>query len=148
MALNPFVLRDNEWKEKRIEVAIGMTQNKLKAIFPLIDDVAKKCVNFIKDELNESPKRAFDARDLCVRYTCECVSTCIFAIDGGSFDQKDSVIIKMADKMIRSISGEFLNSKFSLNWTELFRFCKKPSSEKNDARRCPRILRWFDGSSD
>lgn len=104
MALNPFVMRDDEWKEKRTEVAVGMTQNKLKSIYPLIDDVARKFSQYITRELAENPKKTFNARDICVRYTCDTVATCIFAIDGGSFAKNDSEIIRMADKMIRSIS--------------------------------------------
>lgn len=104
MALNPFVMKDEEWKEKRTEVAVGMTQNKLKSIYPLIEDVAMKFSRYIQQELQKNPKKCFDARDICVRYTCDSVSTCIFAIDGGSFAKDDSEIIKMADKMIRSIS--------------------------------------------
>ena len=104
MALNPFVMKDDEWKEKRTEVAIGMTQNKLKSIYPLIEDVAMKFSDYIKEKIEKDPRQSFDARDACVRYTCDCVSTCIFAIDGGSFKNEQSEIIKMADKMIRSIS--------------------------------------------
>lgn len=104
MALNPFVMRDDEWKEKRTEVAVGMTQNKLKSIFPLIEDVAEKFSTYLNNELLKDPTKSFDARDICVRYTCDSVSTCIFAIDGGSFVDGESEIIKMADKMIRSIS--------------------------------------------
>lgn len=104
MALNPFVMRDDEWKEKRTEVASGMTQNKLKSVFPLIEDVADKFVMYIRKELKTNPQKSFNARDICVRYTCDTVATCIFAIDGGSFAKDDSEIIKMGDKMIRSIS--------------------------------------------
>lgn len=104
MALNPFVMKDDEWKQKRTEVAVGMTQNKLKAIFPLIENVAKNFSVYIKKELEQEKKKLFDARDICVRYTCDTVSTCIFAIDGGSFAKEESEIIKMANKMIRSIS--------------------------------------------
>lgn len=104
MALNPFVMKDEEWKEKRTEVAVGMTQNKLKAMYPLIEDVAINCSSYIQKKVVKNPRHTFDARDLCVRYTCDCVSTCIFAIDGGSFAEGTSEIIKMGDKMIRSIS--------------------------------------------
>lgn len=104
MALNPFVMKDDEWKEKRTEVAVGMTQNKLRAIFPLIEDVARKFSDYIGNELEKDSEKSFDARNICVRYTCDTVATCIFAIDGGSFTKEDSQIIKMGDKMIRSIS--------------------------------------------
>ena len=104
MALNPFVLKDDDWKEKRTEVAVGMTQNKLKAIFPLIEDVARNFSDYIGKEIAKCPNKSFEARNICVRYTCDTVATCIFAIDGGSFATEDSQIIKMGDKMIRSIS--------------------------------------------
>src|SRR5690349_20808068 len=97
-------MKDDDWKEKRTEVAVGMTQNKLKSIFPLIEDVAEKFAAYITKEIEGNTKKTFDARDLCVRHTCDSVSTFIFAIDGGGFTQNESEIIKMADKMTRSIS--------------------------------------------
>lgn len=104
MALNPFVMRDEEWKEKRTEVATGMTQNKLKSMFPLVHDVGKKFADYLKAELKQNPEKSFDSREICVRYTCDTVSSCIFGIDGGSFTKKESEIISMGNKMIRSIS--------------------------------------------
>lgn len=104
MALNPFVMRDEEWKLKRAEVSVGMTPNKLKSISPLIDNVAEKFSAYIRKEIGRNPRKSFNARDICIRYTCECVSECIFAIDSGSFEKDDSKVIAMADKMIRSIS--------------------------------------------
>nr|AHJ10935.1 cytochrome P450 6FW1 [Chironomus kiiensis] len=104
MALNPFVMRDEEWKEKRTEVASGMTQNKLKSMFPLVQDVGKRFAEYIKLELNRNQLKSFDSREISVRYTCDTVSSCIFGIDGGSFTKKESEIISMGNKMIRSIS--------------------------------------------
>ncbi|CAG9808086.1 unnamed protein product [Chironomus riparius] len=104
MALNPFVMRDEEWKEKRTEVATGMTQNRLKSMFPLVQDVGKRFAEYLKVELKHNPSKSFDSREICVRYTCDTVSSCIFGIDGGSFTKKESEIINMGNKMIRSIS--------------------------------------------
>jgi cytochrome P450 len=100
MCLNPFVMRDEEWKEKRTETATGMTQNKLRSMFPLVHDVAKNFVKYIR----EQNPRSFDSREICVRYTCDTVASCIFAIDGRSFEKEESKIITMGMKMIRSIS--------------------------------------------
>lgn len=104
MCLNPFVMRDEEWKEKRTEVATGMTQNKLRSMFPLVDDVAKKFVTYLKEEMKGNPNMSFESREIAVRYTCDTVASCIFAIDGRSFEKEESEIIKMGMKMIRSIS--------------------------------------------
>lgn len=104
MALNPFVMRDDEWKEKRTEVATGMTQNKLRSMFPLVHDVAERFADYIRKEVEKDPMKSFDIREVCVKYTCDTVSSCIFAIDGGSFTKKESEIINMGNKMIRSIS--------------------------------------------
>lgn len=104
MCLNPFVMRDEEWKEKRTEVATGMTQNKLRSMFPLVHDVAKKFANYLREEMKENPSKSFESREICVRYTCDTVASCIFAIDGKSFTKEESHIIAMGMKMIRSIS--------------------------------------------
>jgi cytochrome P450 len=98
-------MRDEEWKEKRTEVATGMTQNKLRSMFPLVHDVAKNFATYISDEIKKNPTKSFESREICVRYTCDTVASCIFAIDGGSFKtQEESPIIAMGMKMIRSIS--------------------------------------------
>jgi cytochrome P450 len=104
MALNPFVMRNDEWKEKRTEVATGMTQNKLRSMFPLVHDVSKRFVEYVSQEIDKDAHRAFDSREICVKFTCDTVASCIFAIDGGSFTKKESEIINMGNKMIRSIS--------------------------------------------
>jgi cytochrome P450 len=103
MALNPFVMRDDEWKEKRTEVATGMTQNKMRSMFPLVIDVAERFVDYLKSE-TRNPAKSFESKEICVRYTCDTVSSLIFAIDGGSFRDEDSKIIEMGNKMMRSIS--------------------------------------------
>lgn len=97
-------MRNDEWKEKRTEVATGMTQNKLRSMFPLVHDVSNRFVDYLKEELEKDESKTFDCREICVRYTCDTVASCIFAIDGGSFTKKESEIINMGNKMIRSIS--------------------------------------------
>lgn len=104
MCLNPFVMRDEEWKEKRVEVTTGMTQNKLKSMFPLVHDVAKKFANYINENIEKDANKSFESREICIRYTCDTVASCIFGIDGQSFVEDESHIIKMGMKMVRSIS--------------------------------------------
>ena len=104
MCLNPFVMRDEEWKEKRTEVATGMTQNKLKSMFPLVHDVAKKFSTYIREKIEKNPDKSFESREICIRYSCDTVASCIFGIDGKSFGDEESHIISMGMKMIRSIS--------------------------------------------
>lgn len=104
MSLNPFVMRDHEWKMKRAQITAGMTQNRLRAMFPLINDVAKGFTSYLKQQLAKNPGMSFDGREICAKYTCDTVASCIFAIDGCSFTKEKSEIIEMGNKMIRSIS--------------------------------------------
>lgn len=48
----------------------------------------------------ENKKDGLDTRELAAKYTTDVVSTCIFAMDGGSFSKKDSEIRKAANRIM------------------------------------------------
>lgn len=115
MGLNPFVMREGQgWKEKRTEVAVGMTQSKLKSMYPLIEAVASKFSEYIMKELAVNPKKTFDSRDMSVRYSIDTVATCIFAIEGGSFAEEESQIMRLGNRVRRCFSdaaGSFFSKR-------------------------------------
>lgn len=78
-------MKDEAWKEKRNEVIPAMTPIKLKAMYPLIVDGTKSLVDFIKREIQKDEATAFDARDICARYTCDSITSCTFGADAQSF---------------------------------------------------------------
>lgn len=72
----------------------------IKALYPLIEDVCAKLVKYTKKMSEENEKDGLDTRELAAKYTIDVVSTCIFAMDGGSFTKKDSEIRKVANRVM------------------------------------------------
>lgn len=62
-----------------------MTQNKAKSIFSADWQQRSKILNVHQKGNWKNPGKLFSARDICVRYTRDCVSECIFAIDSWYF---------------------------------------------------------------
>lgn len=96
LARNPFFLSGQEWKEKRAEITPAFSPARVKAMFPLIDEICAKIVEY----LGNNQEQSIEARDLCSRFTCDVVSNCIFAADAESFVQKEPKIRKMATSIL------------------------------------------------
>lgn len=97
-ARNPFFLQGEEWKEKRAEISPAFTTSRLKALFPVIDDVQGRMVKYIKDMSSSS--EGFDARELCAKFSTDVVSNAIFGVDGESFTKENPEIREMGRRLL------------------------------------------------
>ena len=104
---NPFMLRGEEWKEKRAEITPAFTNNRLKALYPLIQDVQSRMSNFINKELNKETEEPFNAREVSAKFTTDVVSSCIYGADAQSFTKDDPEIRAMGRKLMDP-SGAFI----------------------------------------
>lgn len=104
IARNPFWMKDEAWKKKRNEVIPAMTPVKLKAMYPLILDATKNFVNFIHREITNDALRAFDARDICARYTCDSICSCTFGTEAGSFASDNPFFYEKGRQMLRGMA--------------------------------------------
>lgn len=104
IARNPFWMKDEAWKEKRNEVIPAMTPVKLKAMYPLIMDAAKSLVTFVKREIEKESSKAFDARDICARYTCDSICSCTFGTDAQSFTSENPFFYEKGRQMLRGMA--------------------------------------------
>ncbi|XP_050085975.1 probable cytochrome P450 28a5 [Anopheles aquasalis] len=93
---NPFMLKGEEWKQKRAEVTPAFTTSRMKSLFPLIEDVALRADKFINDNKNQP----IETRELCAKYTTDVVSSCIFAADAQSFTSDKAEIREMGRKLM------------------------------------------------
>jgi cytochrome P450 family 28 len=103
-AQNPFFLKDDEWKDKRAEITPAFTTNRLKALYPLIQDVLLRKIKFVREKKDE----ALDARELCAKYTIDVVSNCIFGIDAESFTKEKPEIREMGRKLLAPSTSLFV----------------------------------------
>lgn len=105
-AKNPFFLKDDEWKEKRAEITPAFTNNRLKSLYPLIQDVAGRMQKYVLQESAKSDP--FDARELAAKFTTDVVSNCIFGVDAESFTKEKPEIREMGRKIFDPSSTVFL----------------------------------------
>ena len=106
-ARNPFMLTGDEWKEKRAEITPAFTNNRLKALYPLIQDVQSRMSTYVNKELSKVNEEAFDAREVSAKFTTDVVSSCIYGADAESFTKDDPEIRTMGRKLMAP-SGTFM----------------------------------------
>jgi len=117
-AQNPFFLKDEEWKEKRAEITPAFTVNRLKALYPLIQDVSTRMIKYITTESKKN--NPFDARELSAKFTTDVVSNCIFGIDAESFTKEKPEIREIGRKLLDPSAKLF----FKIFLVESFNFLK------------------------
>lgn len=96
-ARNPFLSRADEWKERRNEISPAFSTNRMKALYPLIENVCGRFTQFISDNMDES----LEVRNLSLKFTIEAVSNCVFGIEANAFQQTDSQLFQMARRMTK-----------------------------------------------
>lgn len=97
-------MKDEAWKEKRNEVITAMTPIKLKAMYSLILDATKSFTNYIDREIAKNPSQAFNARDICARYTCDSICSCTFGTDAQSFTSENPFFYEKGRQMLRGMA--------------------------------------------
>ncbi|KAJ6644129.1 putative cytochrome P450 28a5 [Pseudolycoriella hygida] len=100
---NPFFLTGNEWREKRAEITPAFTVSRIRAMYPIVDNVCTRLSEFIR----QGPVNAdgFEGKELSAKYTTEVVSNCIYGIDSKSFAKERSVLLTMGSSVLDSSSA-------------------------------------------
>ncbi|XP_037827149.1 uncharacterized protein LOC119615139 [Lucilia sericata] len=106
LANNPFALKGDKWKERRLEIVPGMTPNRIKNAYPVTLDVCKRLTQYIKEKSAKAGKNGLDTHELCLRYTSEVVTDCVLGIKAESLTDKPTHILDM----IKGLFGQ--NSMF------------------------------------
>ncbi|XP_061386315.1 probable cytochrome P450 28d1 [Musca vetustissima] len=90
LANNPFILKGEEWKERRTEVVPGMSPNRIKNVYPVTLEICKRLTDFVRQQVEEHNKKGIGAYELFLRYTTEVVSACVLGIHIGTLNDKPS----------------------------------------------------------
>ncbi|GAB0089202.1 Cytochrome P450 [Sergentomyia squamirostris] len=96
LSKNPFFLKGEEWKQRRTEISPALTSSRIKAMYPVIEDVCDRMKQYI---LREN-KHAIETREMTAKFTTDVVSSCIFAVDAGSFAGENAPIREMGRKIM------------------------------------------------
>ncbi|GAB0098876.1 Cytochrome P450 [Sergentomyia squamirostris] len=95
---NPFMLKGNEWREKRAEITPAFTTNRIKTMYPVVEDVCDGMKQYIQREIKKNV-HGFDAKELSSKYTTDVVSNCIFGVDASSFTNEKPIIREMGKEL-------------------------------------------------
>uniref|UniRef100_A0A240SY25 Cytochrome n=1 Tax=Lutzomyia longipalpis TaxID=7200 RepID=A0A240SY25_LUTLO len=91
---NPFILKGDEWREKRGEITPAFTTSRIETMYPVIEYICKRMTKYLKYG-NEQRRIGIDAKELAAKYSTDVVSSCIFGLDGGSFSGGKAIIREM-----------------------------------------------------
>ncbi|XP_065365375.1 cytochrome P450 3A24-like [Calliphora vicina] len=94
---NPFVLRGEQWKERRAEVTPGLTHNRIKTVFPVTNKVCQTMIDYIGKQGKMGD--GIEAKDLSLRYTCEVVTDCVLGLQANTFAEDSSPIFDNTKKL-------------------------------------------------
>lgn len=101
LARNPFSLSGEQWKKRRAEITPAFTNNRIKAMAFLMEEVCERMTKYVKNQVNPSAgTAALDAKELMAKYTTDVVASCIFAIDAQSFVKENPEIRAMGKRIM------------------------------------------------
>ncbi|XP_017063045.2 probable cytochrome P450 28d2 [Drosophila eugracilis] len=127
---NPFVLKGDEWKERRAEITPGLSQNRIKAVYPVSQSVCKKFVDYIKRQQRMATSQGLDAMELSLCYTTEVVSDCVLGISAQSFTDTPTPLVGMIQRVFNS-SFRFIFFSILVNiWPPILKFYSLPFFNK------------------
>ena len=81
-----------------------MTALKLKPMLPLMFEGTKNLIEFIKRENRQNDLKAFNARDIFSRFTCDTVTSCIYGLEAKSFQSENPLFYEKGMEFLRGIS--------------------------------------------
>jgi cytochrome P450 len=107
-ARNPFFLKGQEWKDKRAEITPAFTVNRIKVLFPLIQDVIEKMKVYVNQQSEKGDP--FDARELAAKFTTDVVSNVVYGLDAESFTKEKPQIREMGRDIFAFTSFTFFKT--------------------------------------
>ncbi|XP_017032002.1 probable cytochrome P450 28d2 [Drosophila kikkawai] len=119
---NPFVLKGDEWKERRTEITPGLSPNRIRAVYPVSQSVCRKFVDYIKRQQKMATSQGLDAMELSLCYTTEVVSDCVLGISAQSFTDTPTPLVGMIQRVFNSSFGFILYSVVANLWPPIRKF--------------------------
>ncbi|CAD7092565.1 unnamed protein product [Hermetia illucens] len=100
LARNPFFLTGPEWKDKRAEVTPALTTMRIKACYPVMQEVCAKMTKYLELETLTPIEGGLNAKELATRFTTEVVANCVYGVEAGAFDRGECKIREMGMKLM------------------------------------------------
>uniref|UniRef100_A0A1B0D094 Uncharacterized protein n=1 Tax=Phlebotomus papatasi TaxID=29031 RepID=A0A1B0D094_PHLPP len=125
-----FMLKGAEWKENRAELAPAFTDNKMKSMFILIEEISERLLNYLdKGVKDKGSPLVLEARELSTKFSIDVIGNCIFRVNGGALGEENSQMMKMGEELMNP-SGSFLLSFLLLQFFPVLKGIIKPQLVK------------------
>uniref|UniRef100_A0A182PZ78 Uncharacterized protein n=1 Tax=Anopheles epiroticus TaxID=199890 RepID=A0A182PZ78_9DIPT len=124
LAYNPFTQSGERWKERRNQMTSVFTMNRIRATFPLVQQVADEFVQFIARTRKTDPH--FEAKDICAKYTINVVASVGFGIDAESFTNPNAEFPLMGNSLFAPTWMTAIRSQLALFAPGLAKFLRVP----------------------
>ncbi|XP_055849099.1 probable cytochrome P450 309a2 [Episyrphus balteatus] len=110
---NPFMSGSAKWKGIRSEVIGGLSPSRVKLAHPIVMEICKKLINFVRASSEKSGK-VIELKNLCHRYTTEVVADFVWGLNADTLKIDDSpnhmynMFKQMLEKSFLKISFYYL----------------------------------------
>lgn len=101
----PVYHRQSTKNEIKTEVPIEiiyLRDFQVKAMFPLMEQVAKNLVAYLNTEPEALGADGLNAKDLANKFTADCVASCAFGLKGESFTDPNAQFLNLGKSLFRS----------------------------------------------
>ncbi|KAK5640779.1 hypothetical protein RI129_009326 [Pyrocoelia pectoralis] len=116
-------LNGDKWKIAKNQIAPCFTPKKIREMHVLLQKAASGFVKYLEDEINNGGI-AFEGHQLIAKYATEVVASCTFGLEGKTFDEPDSLFIKMGKKLFEPSLFAMLKMAILFNMPSLSKIMK------------------------
>ncbi|KAH8331652.1 hypothetical protein KR074_009061 [Drosophila pseudoananassae] len=138
---NIFFLKNPAWKEVRLKLSPFFTSNRLKHMFPLIEEVGASLDAHLRQQpLHNERLRCFDmeAKELCALFTTDVISTVAFGVRANSFTDPNGEFRRHGRSVFEFTflrAAEFTLVFFLPHWVPFFGFKVVPDESTRFLRK-------------
>ncbi|XP_046383450.1 cytochrome P450 6k1-like [Ischnura elegans] len=121
VAKNIFMARGSRWKTLRAGFSPAFSSGKLKVMYPLVVDKAKKLASVIEKIANGTDPKV-DARFHAARYTTDVIASCAFGIETNSLEDPGNKFFNMGLKLFDRNFRHALDTMIVFQFSSLVKF--------------------------
>ncbi|XP_060660879.1 cytochrome P450 6g1 [Drosophila nasuta] len=122
---NLFFVRNPEWKEIRTKLTPVFTSGKLKAMYPLMQEIAADLESHLaRHNPGQTKKYISDLKDICSRFTMDSISAIAFGVNADSLQNPKGEFYEQGRKVLTATllrSKDFFVAFFLPKLVSLFR---------------------------
>uniref|UniRef100_A0A1B0GGQ8 Cytochrome n=1 Tax=Lutzomyia longipalpis TaxID=7200 RepID=A0A1B0GGQ8_LUTLO len=104
VALNPFWMRDDEWKRIRQEITPAFSNNRVKAQYPIMEATCHKMTNYLRRHVKSQGSNV-KVEEISRRLTNENLMNCIFGLESHAFDEDKRSSLQMFKDYVFEFAG-------------------------------------------